>query len=470
VTLPAGTAPYGPGSARAVTATPVTVEISEAATGATVASKTIVATDIEEAAAMAVGYVARLIFAEDPATPQWSYSATDGKDLGMMLLARQDLVLIETADDVYTSRRRQIALLWQVTAGDRCAGVVRYESAQLEDLERSHLTALRLHALNRREHPRFFNGRYSLGMSLGMVANRDLKSITPASTRVLLDEILAALYQCGVTAAARCEEGDLYYANGSSGPSVLSHELRATLLHAARRELRYVRRHLSLPRILWAMLVHRDERTEWKPYLRLQARQGFRDGVRVAELLTAVKQRLNERDAAVKRPGGPAQAMMPAKIGGRRTLRPELKIVTAIAGDAKAIKTILDRPASEWHGHMPDFPIPPAQDRVRWLPWQTRTASWQAAYNTAILYAVLAHCGLPVEQQVIAALRRVIGNREPGRDRPYDWLMNDPHIVQLLQDESPFHETRQFLQMLERREFPLRQISRRVAARGPESW
>jgi hypothetical protein len=133
-TLPAGTAPYGPGSARAVTATPVTVEISEAATGATVASKTIVATDIEEAAAMAVGYVARLIFAEDPATPQWSYSATDGKDLGMMLLARQDLVLIETADDVYTSRRRQIALLWQVTAGDRCAGVVRYESAQLEDL------------------------------------------------------------------------------------------------------------------------------------------------------------------------------------------------------------------------------------------------------------------------------------------------------------------------------------------------
>ena len=126
-----------------------------------IASKTIAAKTIDEAASMVAGYVARQVFSRDPATPAWCYGTSDGRDLGALLLARQERVYVESTDDVAASRLRQIELLWSVTGADRCAGVVRYELAGLEDLEREQLVALRLHAMNREQYPRFFRGTYA---------------------------------------------------------------------------------------------------------------------------------------------------------------------------------------------------------------------------------------------------------------------------------------------------------------------
>jgi hypothetical protein len=103
--------------------------------------------------------------------------------------------------------------------------------------------------------------------------------------------------------------------------------------------------------------------------------------------------------------------------------------------------------------------IPPTRDRVRWLPWQARTASWQAAYNTACLYAVLVQQGLADEEQVIASLPRVVNNRDSGLERPHDWISNDPDFEPLLRDDSPYAKVRSFREALERRDYPAKQVS-----------
>ena len=438
--------------------TRVTVELDDPRIGGTIATKTVVAASVDDAASMAAGYVARQIFIRDPATPSWCYGAADGRDLGALLLARQERVYIESAQDVERSRREQIAVLRKVTGGVRCAGVVRYELAQLEDLDRRQLTALRLHALNREQYPRFFRGVYRMCMSLEMVADPAFTFFNPAAVRVILDETLDVLFRTGVTAIGRCGEHDIHHAAGTSGPSVLSHALRETLLGAARTELRVLRRQLSLPHVLWAMSARRDERMVWKPHLRTRMRQGFRDGVCVAELLVAVKQRLNERELAAGKRGGAAE---------RFRQRAGLRIAAAIAGDAAPIATVLYRPFAEWPGPaeaMADLPLPAARDRVRWLPWQTRTASWQAAYNTACLYAVLARHGLASEEKVVASLRRVVGNRDSGLERPHDWISNDPDFAPLLRRDGPYTRVREFLTVQERRDYPALQVYRPTSA------
>jgi hypothetical protein len=102
---------------------------------------------------------------------------------------------------------------------------------------------------------------------------------------------------------------------------------------------------------------------------------------------------------------------------------------------------------------------PPTRDRVRWLPWQARTASWQAAYNAACLYAVLVQQGLADEEQVIASLRRVVSNRDSGLERPHDWISNDADFAPLLREGSPYPKVRAFREALERRDYPAKQIS-----------
>jgi hypothetical protein len=96
---------------------------------------------------------------------------------------------------------------------------------------------------------------------------------------------------------------------------------------------------------------------------------------------------------------------------------------------------------------------------VRWLPWQARTASWQAAYNTACLYAVLARHGLAVEEQVLTSLRRVVNSRDSGLERPHDWISNDPDFAPLLRDGSPHRKVKAFLDAQERRDYPTMQTS-----------
>ena len=150
-----------------------------------------------------------------------------------------------------SSRIRQIELLWSVTGADRCAGVVRYELAGLEDLEHEQMISLRLHAMNREQYPRFFRGTYRLCMSLEMIAAPGYTFFNPAAARVILDETLDILYRAGRTPIDRCGDNDIHVWAGKSGPSVLSHALRETLLSAALRDLRVIRRHLSVPVVVW---------------------------------------------------------------------------------------------------------------------------------------------------------------------------------------------------------------------------
>jgi hypothetical protein len=465
----------------------VTVEIDEPRAGRTVASKTIAAETIDEAASMVAGYVARQIFFRDPSSPKWCYGASDGRDLGALLLARQERVYVESADDVRASRVRQIELLWSVTGADRCAGVVRHELASLEDLEHEQLIALRLHAMNREQYPRFFRGTYRLCMSLEMIAVPGYTFFNPAAARVILNETLDILYRAGRTPIDRCADDDIYVRPGESGPSVLSHALRETLLSAARRDLRMIRRQLSFPVVIWNTFWRRDERTVWQPHWRLATRQAFQDGVCVAELLVAVKHRLNERYLAAR--GDRLAERRPGSLE-RFGQRKGLHVVSAIVGDSTAVRTVLRAPFDAWphagqHSpgqHSPGQPgagrpvtmrpftdqsapadwIPPTRDRVRWLPWQPRTASWQAAYNTACLYAVLVQQGLADEEQVVASLRRVVLNRDSGMERPTDWISNDPDLAPLVRHDSPYKKVRAFLEAQERRDYPMRQVHQHI--------
>ena len=473
VTVQAGTVREADEGGTAV-GTRVTVELDEPAAGQTVASKTIAAETIDEAASMVAGYVARQVFARDPASPKWCYGASDGRDLGALLLARQERVYVESADDVRASRARQIELLWSVTGADRCAGVVRYELAGLEDLEHEQLIALRLHAMNREQYPRFFRGTYRLCMSLEMIADPGYTIFNPAAARVVLDETLDILYRAGRTAIDRCGDGDIHLAAATSGPSVLSHRLREALLTSAQRDLRAIRHQLSFPVVAWNTFWRRDERTVWRPHWRLTTRQSFRDGVCVAELLVAVKHRLNQRYLAEH--GDKTAGRRPGPVE-RYWQRKGLRVVSAIVGDSAAVRAVLQAPFDDWHGvgqhevdqrspgpgtAVPDRSgvpgwIPPTRDRARWLPWQARTASWQAAYNTACLYAVLVRRGLAGEDQVVASLRRVVLNRGSGLERPHDWISNDPDFAPLLRHDSAYKKVRAFLEAQERRDYPMKQ-------------
>jgi hypothetical protein len=472
VTVQAGTVREAD-EGRAATATRVTVELDEPAAGQTVASKTIAAETIDEAASMVAGYVARQVFARDPTSPKWCYGASDGRDLGALLLARQERVYVESADDVRASRTRQIELLWSVTGADRCAGVVRYELASLEDMEREQLIALRLHAMNREQYPRFFRGTYRLCMSLGMIANPEYTIFNPAAARVILDETLEILYRAGRSAIDRCGDGDIHVKTGTTGSSVLSHALREALLTSAQRDLRMMRRQLLFPLVVWNTFWRRDERTVWKPQWRLTSRQSFRDGVCVAELLVAVKHRLNDR--VLVRRGDKAAGRGPGLIE-RFWQRKGLHVVSAVGGDSATVRTILRAPFDAWpdagrasgseRSAAPGW-VPPTRDRARWLPWQARTASWQAAYNTACLYAVLVQQGLAGEDQVVASLRRVVVNPDSGMERPHDWISNDPDFAPLLRHDSPYTLVRAFLEAQERRDYPIMQTSHLHA--GPQS-
>ena len=104
------------------------------------------------------------------------------------------------------SRSIQIEILERAAASSQCAGVVKYELAQLYSVRgqysADHLAALRLHAVNRERYPRFYRGRYRLGMSLEMMANPHFRFTDRATTQRELDEILRVLSRCGLTVTA----------------------------------------------------------------------------------------------------------------------------------------------------------------------------------------------------------------------------------------------------------------------------
>jgi hypothetical protein len=250
-------------------------------------------------------------------------------------------------------------------------------------------------------------------MSLEMIANPTFE--IGGEAEGMLKTILGRLDRCGVTdnAACKCEiAGERLWAGS------------AELLKAAKSELRACRRQLMLWRVIWASFWHRDERAIRMPHWRLRERQRFHDGARVAELLVTVRQSLNgER----------------CRLRDRLLARRAIRITTAITGDSTTIRKILK------NSPLPCKAVPqPGKNstKTRWLPWQCRTPSWQAAYNTACLYAALEDRGKGprgmMAERVVVSLRRVVDDRECDMERPSDWISRDPDFSSLKVSSSIF--------------------------------
>jgi hypothetical protein len=464
--------------------TRVTVEIDNPRTGETVSTQTLAAVDIHEAATRAAGFVARQIFGMDPSTPPWCFGAADGADLSALLLSRQDRVRVVAPNDMNGSRSGQVDHLKKVALSGRCAGVVRYELAQLYSIQseprEDHLTALRLHAINREQFPRFYRGRYRLGMSLEMVADQGFRVTCFEAATKELAEILDILDRCGLTDKklradnAICEDEDEDEEKGGGKSWKLTPAVRLQLLKAAQQELRGVRRQLTIGCVLWAAFRHRDERAIWRIYYPgLRTRQSFHDGVCVAELLVAARRRGIGETGAEKQ----KRRFRPLR---RWHLRPGIRVASAIAGRDSLIDKIPAKshpayardpwpPAHEWGKPVPVDP----RDRVRRLPLplRPRTISWQAAYNTACLYAALASERLAAERsragegmspfeikawedRVIVSLERVVYNRYAEMERPYDLISQDPDFAALRSACKEFKDFKKFLENQRGMDYP----------------
>jgi hypothetical protein len=474
---------------RETSGTKVTVYLENPRNGATVATKTMVGADINEAASMVAGYVARQVFTLDPSTPPWCYGRADGRDLSALLLARLERVQSETAQVVEKSRQAQIRRLWQWASTGRSAGVVRYELAQLLDLEGDHLAALRLHALSLDQYPRFYRDRYRLGMSLEMIAGPGLRFRYDENPKQQLDEILGILNRRPLTRRAKhrlkrncltrrdkCEENDLEQCDSDETECRLSKSVRLDLLTAAMQVLREVRVQLTLGHVVWATIRHRNERAVWLPYWAwlpgggLRRRWAFHDGVRVAELLVATRIMFLGLKVGDDPEDDELLTALTAKFKkNRRHCKGAIKIASAIAREREIIGRALDQGVTGTAGE----PSPGTSSEVPrhaarwlrrprsaagWLHTRRSRASWQAAYNAACLYAALAqqrrHAARAqhgqaeeaakaleeAEEAVVRCLRSAVDNPRSEMERPSDWISRDPDLSCLCgrDGDSPF--------------------------------
>ncbi|HMD93573.1 MAG TPA: hypothetical protein VKG80_13120 [Trebonia sp.] len=474
---PAGAAGGSPASA-----VKVTVDLDEPGTGATVSAKTVVGADINEAASMVAGFVAQEMFAMDRTTPRWCYGAADGRDLGALLLSRMEHVNVESSSEATGAWQARICRLWREGSASRAAGIVRYELAQLLELDSRDLAALRLHAMNREEHSRFYRARYRLAMSLEMISNPDHEPFGAEAENVL-NEVFTILRRCRATEKPACLAGEIRD-RGDRVHHTLSSDLRMELLNIAARELRDVRRQLTLPFVMWATFAHRDERAIWLPHWWPRHRQAFRDAVCVAELMVAARQALiarERRESGEKPDLAPDVRLRHLWLGNR--------IAAAIAGNcslawwicAESNRPLVRRACALLHkGQEPGPPTGEpapvsARDRVRWLPWLRRTASWQAAYNTACLYAALASirpaAGAPAdkepaaahprkdprlkyENKVVVSLERAISNPLSEMERAHDWISVDPDFTVLRKEKAVFKKFDEFVTAQDLRDYP----------------
>ena len=426
--------------------TKVTVSLDEPARGRSIATKTMVPGDPDEAAAAAAGYVARHIFTRDPTTPPWCFGAANGSDLAAWLLAKQDRRHV-TPDDICRARSEQIRILERATGNSQCAGIVRYELAQLYDLEGNHMAALRLHAVNREQHPRFYRGRYRLSMSLEMIANPAfrLRETHAAEDTDMLVESLAILNRCDdarrgpgrpVTVRRNSTRWEDHIVDRE-----LQLELRETLLVTAREELRAIRRQLTLRHVIWGTFRHRDERVIRGPHWNLRTRQSFHDGLCAAELLVAIRRILNGTELS-----SASEKLVQMRLASRRA--------ADIARDGVSISRHLanmkapDPPEPQGTSGPRDRKWLPAEkrDRTRWMPWQRRTPSWEAAYNTACAYAALNR-----DDRVVISLQRALSNRDCELQQPWNWISQDPDFSCLKASSEKFNG---FLCSLERSDYP----------------
>lgn len=427
-----------PGQASIDGVTKVTVGLADPRTGARVATKTLAAGSLDDAVAAVAGYVARHIFARDCTVPPWSVSATDGADLAALLLARQVRGYPENCSGIHDAWDSQIKLLHGVAQGNLCAGVVRYELAQLYNLTGKHDESLLLHAANREQYPRFYRGRYRLAMSLEILANphSGLGELDFAT----LKKALRILDRCCLTKNAADKVPDC-------GVGPLPYGLSHDLLTAAWQELQEIQRYLTWRHIIWGSLRYRNERAILTPYLRLRHRQAFHDGVCVALLLVATRQAL------------PPEAVAAERLGHARAIA---RIAAAISGDSK-----------DFHAKLGNFPARTAKKqsinrrmRTRRWPWRRSTPSWPAAYNLACAYAALAadadpktELG-PLAEKVIDSLEFAVCNPECEMERPSEWIGSDPDFSWLRRKENARFTA--FLDDQRKRDYPVDEPPRRV--------
>jgi hypothetical protein len=461
----------------------ITVLLEDVKTGQPIATNTVAGENFYEAASMVAGYIARQIFGMDRTVTPSCYGTADGRDLGAMQLARLQRVYAACPRDIADSRNRQIDILSSSTGTDRTAGIVRYELAQLLALQRKYLECLRLHALNRELHHRFYRGRYRFAMTLEMLANPENHFQYNEETQDNLKEILEILSRCGLTdyTPQERDEDQEEWDPVPSPPGCkasymhVSKKLAPELLKIAEKDLREVRTQLNVWRVVRDALFRRDERAVWLPHFRRRYRQAFRDGACVAELLVAIRCRFHD---------------FPGLKGVRVPwhLRRAIRITSFIAGNPALIKAVLCKPSDQWwdtkayEGALGPLPWARARDRVRRLPWQRSTASWQAAYNTACLYAALADKALAakapdrtpeevrkdlegdlkdlkdflkgLERRVIVSLRRAVDNPRSELERSSDWINSDPDFSGMCRNSPTFTDFEKFRLEQERQDYP----------------
>ena len=283
------------------------------------------------------------------------------------------------------------------------------------------------------------------------------------------------------------------------------------MLKIAAEDLREVRAQLNAWRVVRDALFRRNERAVWLPHLKRRYRQAFRDGVCVAELLVAIRYRLRE-------PSGEDSRWL-ERVRVRWRQRRGIRITSFIAGDPALIKKVLKEPHGQWwaaiasKGALGPLPWARTRDRVRRLPWQRSTASWQAAYNTACLYAALADATLTdaalakaaladmaagrtpkealkhlenrpealakaaladmaagctpeealkhlenrveaLERRAIVSLRRAVDNPRSELERPSDWIDSDPDFGAMRRNSSIFKDFDKFRLDQTRQDYP----------------
>jgi hypothetical protein len=449
--------------------TRITVLLENVKTGLPIATKTVAGQDFSEAVSMVAGYIAREIFPMDPTVPGWCYGMANGRDLGAMQLARLERFYAACDRAVCESRKAQIRILSSETGPIRTAGVVRYELAQLLVLDDQNLESLRLHALNRELHPRFYRGRYRFAMSLEMISHQD--HYLPDNEAMLrkLAEILDSINRHGHAdrtlqshAEAMREVADKKAGiSGSAGVarcSLVPPDLALKLLEIAKKDLRKVRSHLSLVHVMWDAFFRRDERMVWLPHRNYRHRRSFQDGVYAAELLVAARCRLRE-------PGGKAVHWF-KHARGCWHLRRAIRITWRITGYPALIVAVLKNPDRSWRDTEAANPKLDRLSRalVGWPPWRRKSTSWPAAYNTACLYAALADTARrdrapdevlqELERRVIVSLRTVIDNPRSELERAWDWISGDPDFRIMRDNPATFTVFGRFLAELKQQEYP----------------
>lgn len=426
----------------------LTVQLDNPRTGITVANKTIAAdkpSDIEE---MAAGFIAQYLFAADRATPPWCKDVSGGRDLGTLLLSRQH-PRANSSDAQALDER--IAILSPAAKSSVCTGIVRYELAQLYDMKEDHLAALELHAANREQFQRFYRGRYRLAISLEAITSPDFRITDLEQAKKQLNGALKVLYRCG--AMKMMPEGTDLFTRQQEGWNI-SPTAAEIMLKAAASELRQLRRQLSLPVIMVRMLRYRDERAVWRPYWQLRRRQAFRDGTLAAELLVDVRQAVNAPRTTARRECVP---LLPRQ---RRAVR----LASAAAGDTAIIEnTLCGCQRQDRHQTKDRRPTPP---KVRRIPLARTTESWQAAYNTACIFAACTSCAgtvgrdcaaklRKIDEMVVASLERALGSRDRELGRPYDWISHDPAFSLLRENDGQYEQFHLLLRSLEEEGKPL---------------